>query len=74
MKALKILAVAVVAVCCIETANAQVVVRARIGTPPPRHRVVVVQRPVHHRVVVTRPYHRPYYRHHRAMVRHPHRY
>ncbi|MEO6523906.1 MAG: hypothetical protein ABIN91_19640 [Mucilaginibacter sp.] len=78
MKSLKILAVAVAAVCFFETANAQVVVRARIGTPPPRHRVVVVQHPVQRRVVVTRSYHRPYrhhYVHHRTVVvRHPHRY
>jgi hypothetical protein len=75
MKALKILAVAIVAFCTVETANAQVVVKARIGTPPP-HRVVVVHRPpVHRRVVVVQ--RRPYYRHHHrqvVVVRHPHRY
>jgi hypothetical protein len=80
MKTLKILAVAAVAFFCFETADAQVVVRARIGTPPPHRRVVVVRHePVRREVVVThqRPYHRPYYRHgHRevVVVRHPHRY
>lgn len=76
MKTIKLLAVAIAAVCFFETANAQVVVRARIGTPPPPHRVVVVHRPpVHRRVVVV--HHRPYrhhYAHHRVVVRHPHRY
>lgn len=79
MKTLKLLAVAIAAVCCFETANAQVVVRARIGAPAPRHRVVVVQQPVHRRVVVVQHqgYHRAYghsYRHREVIVRHPRRY
>jgi hypothetical protein len=79
MKTLRILAAAAMAVCLFETANAQVVLKARIGTPPP-HRVVVVHRPPARRVVVVnhpyhRPYHRPYYAHRRTVVvRHPHRY
>jgi hypothetical protein len=68
MKALRILAVAVMAMCFFGSAHAQVVVRARIGTPPPRHRVVVVNRGYHRGY-----YHRPYYRHH-PVRRYHHRY
>ena len=69
MKALKMFAIAIVATCFFSAANAQVIVRARIGTPPPPHRVIVEHRPpvvyhpspvvVYHRPVAV--YHRPYY-------------
>jgi hypothetical protein len=59
MKYLKVLAVAVVAMFAFEGAQAQVVVKARVGAP--------VQRVYHRRtVVVTRPVYRP--RYHRAVV------
>lgn len=87
MKYLKIFAVAIIALFGIETAKAQVVVNARIGTPV-RPRTVVVERPVHradyyrpayrrtavyHRRPVV--YHRPAYRRtvvvNRPVYRHP---
>jgi hypothetical protein len=60
MKYLKVLAVAIIAMFAFEGAQAQVVVKARVGAP--------VQRTTYHRktVVVTRPVYRP--RYHRAVV------
>ncbi|MDB5032337.1 MAG: hypothetical protein JWP71_3058 [Mucilaginibacter sp.] len=49
MKIVKTLLFAIMAICFLGSAQAQIRVKARIGTPPPpQHRVVVVQRPVHH--------------------------
>ncbi|WP_454801880.1 hypothetical protein [Mucilaginibacter phyllosphaerae] len=62
MKFIKVLAVAVVALFAVEGAKAQVVVSARIGSPAPPVRTVVVERPVERRVVVVNRHHRRYYR------------
>jgi hypothetical protein len=76
MKYLKVLAVAVIAMFAFEGAQAQVVVKARVGAPVHHiyhRRTVVVNRPVyrpryHRAVVVNRPVYRrtvvrPAYRH-----------
>jgi hypothetical protein len=67
MKSLKVLAIAIVAMFAFEGAKAQVVVNAHIGTPPPRPRTVLVERPVDRVVVVDR-YHRRHPRYRRAVV------
>ncbi|MBD1394496.1 hypothetical protein [Mucilaginibacter glaciei] len=71
MKYLKVLAVAIITMFAVEGAQAQVVVKARIGAPAqrvyPARRTVVVNRPVYRRpyrrnvVVTRRAYRRPVY-------------
>jgi hypothetical protein len=85
MKILKVLMIAIIALFTFEGANAQVVVKARVGAPvhrhyyrhPVRRTVLVTHRvyhPRYHRAVVVR--HRPvivrraYYRPHRRVVVH----
>jgi hypothetical protein len=64
MKMIKLTIIALIFAFSFQAANAQLRVGVHIGTPPPRHRVVVVERPYHrhyhHRrvVVVERPYRR----------------
>jgi hypothetical protein len=64
MKTIKLTIVAVILACTFQAAHAQVRVGVRIGTPPPRH-VVVVGRPYgyYHARYYHRPYYRTYYRH-----------
>ncbi|MBK0378304.1 hypothetical protein [Mucilaginibacter segetis] len=67
MKALKVFAIAIIAVFAFESAKAQVSVSAHIGVPV-HQKTIVVTKPVHHRyyrtrtVVVAHPVHRSYYR------------
>jgi hypothetical protein len=75
MKTIKLTILAVILACSFQVASAQVRVGVRIGTPPPpRERVVVVQRPAyHHRTYVYRNgrrhyYNRPYNRPARRVV------
>lgn len=56
MKTIKLTIVALILACTFQVANAQVRVGVRLGTPPPRHRVVVVERrPVYRRHYYRRP-------------------
>ena len=48
MKIVRTALFAIAAICFFGSANAQIRIKARIGTPPPPHREVVV---VHHPVV-----------------------
>ncbi|TWR25785.1 hypothetical protein FPZ43_15995 [Mucilaginibacter pallidiroseus] len=64
MKALKVFAIAIIAMFTFQGAKAQVAINARIGAPAPvyRPRTVVVTRPVYHRPVRRMVYARPVYR------------
>lgn len=70
MKLIRFLLIAAITVCTFMTANAQVSVRASIGTQRTHHRTVVVRRPVHHRTVIVRRPVRRHYRRHHVVVRH----
>lgn len=48
MKIVRTALFAIMALCFFGSAQAQVRINAHIGTPPPRHRVVVVHRQVRH--------------------------
>ena len=68
MKTIKLTIIALIVACSFQVANAQVSVGLRVGTPPPRHRTVVVERRpvvVQRRHVIVRPAPRrvAYYRH-----------
>jgi hypothetical protein len=58
MKALKVLVIAIVAICTFGSARAQVVVKARIGDDHQHRRVVVQHRQYHRRVVVVHHHYR----------------
>jgi hypothetical protein len=60
MKTLKLTIAAALMACTFQAANAQISVGLRIGTPPPRH-VVVVREPVYREEYVEPVYTREYY-------------